>query len=172
LPAGFLGWELALNERKDFIGHAVQAIDAKGRVAIPADLRLQMETNNGGRSLFLDMHEDESCLIGFDSGWVRARREQIARDEAFERDQGRPFDLAMARRDPFTTAEPVPFDASGRFILPPFLRDLAGLTNEAFFAGSMDYIEIWNPARVLDSPRASPRARRYVEWHYKQKGAS
>ncbi len=159
-----------MGERESFIGYAIQAIDAKGRVAIPATLRGPMEFNNAGRSLFIDQHEDESCLVAFDRGWVQLRRDQIARDEAFEREAGRSFDLAKARRDPFVTAEPAPFDASGRFVLPPFLRALAGLTDLAFFSGAIDYVEIWNPLRVLDSPHAPDRAKRYVEWQLAQKG--
>ncbi len=160
----------ALGERESFIGYAIQAIDAKGRVAIPATLRGPMEANNGSRSLFIDQHEDESCLVAFDRGWVQLRRDQIARDEAFEREAGRGFDLAKARRDPFVTAEPAPFDSSGRFVLPPFLRALAGLTDLAFFSGAIDYVEIWNPQHVLDSDRAPDRAKRYVEWQLAQKG--
>lgn len=158
-----------MNERESFIGYAVQAIDAKGRVALPTALRGPMEANSGSRGLYIDQHEDGSCLVAFDRGWIQLRRDQIARDEAFERSQGRDFDLAMARRIPFVTAEPVPFDASGRFVLPPFLRDLAGLADEAFFSGVFDYVEIWNPSDVLSSPRMPDRAKRYVEWHLAQK---
>jgi MraZ protein len=157
-------------EREDFIGNGLQAIDAKGRVGLPADLRGQMERNNGARSLFIDLHEDEDCLVAFDRGFVRMRREQMDSDEAFERQNGRAFDRAMARRTPFASAEPVPFDASGRFILPPFFREAVALGEFAFFTGAMDFIEIWNPLRMLDSPRAASKAKRLVAWHLKQKG--
>jgi MraZ protein len=161
-----------LGERETYIGYGMQAIDLKGRVALPNALRSAMETNNGGRSLFIDVHEDDACLILFDRGWIARRRDQIARDENFERTQGRSFDLAMARRDPFVTAEPAAFDASGRFGMPQFLLDLTGLGKLAFFSGAIDYIEMWNPDRVLDSPRAPDRAKRYVEWHFAQKGGA
>jgi MraZ protein len=159
-----------LSEREAYIGYALQAIDAKGRVAIPADLRGQLETNSAEKRVFVDLHEDESCLIGFDRGWVNLLRDQINADHSFEREKDRDFDMSMARRAALVSAEPASFDASGRFILPAFLKDISGLGDWAFFAGALDYFEIWNPAKLLESPRAPDRAKRLVAWHLKQKG--
>lgn len=159
-----------MGDREEFIGNGLQAIDAKGRVGLPADLRVQMEANSGSRSLFVDLHEDEDCLVAFDRGFVKMRREQIDRDEAYDRGNGQAFDRALARRAPFASAEPLPFDASGRFILPPYFRDAVALTDFAFIVGALDFVEIWNPVAMLDNPRAASKAKRAAEWHLKQRG--
>jgi MraZ protein len=36
-------------------------------------------------------------------------------------------------------------DAQGRLVLPPALREFAGLTSEAVVVGSRDHIELWEP---------------------------
>ena len=48
--------------------------------------------------------------------------------------------------------EEVPFDASGRFILPTFFRAKAQLTELAFFFGAGNTFEIWNPNLLIDTP--------------------
>jgi MraZ protein len=159
-----------LSAREPYVGYALQAIDVKGRVAIPGDLRSQLETNAAEKRVYVDLHEDESCLVGFDKGWVDQLRNQIVADHSFEREKDRAFDISMARRAALVSAEPAAFDASGRFVLPPFLKDVGGLGDWAFFAGALDYFEIWNPFLLLESPRAPDRTKRLVQWHLKQRG--
>ncbi len=159
-----------MNAREPYVGYALQAIDAKGRVAIPGDLRSQLETNAAEKRVYVDLHEDESCLVGFDKGWINVLRSQIELEQQFERGKDRSFDLSLARRAALVSAEPAAFDASGRFIIPPFLMDAAALNGLAFFAGALEYFEIWNPQTLLNSARAPDRSKRLVEWHLKQKG--
>ncbi len=157
-----------VGDRGAYIGNGLQAIDAKGRVGLPGDLRAQIEANSGERKLYIDLHDKEDCLVAFDHGFVKQRLEQINSDEAHARAIGQAFDRAFALSNAFASAEPLPFDASGRFIVPPNFRD--DFSSFAFFVGALDYIEIWNPATMLASPRASSKAKRLVEWHLKQRG--
>jgi MraZ protein len=159
-----------LSEREPYVGYALQAIDAKGRVAIPGDLRNQLDSNGAEKRVYVDLHEDESCLVCFDKGWINALRAQINDEQQFERGKDRAFDLALARRAALVSAEPAAFDASGRFIVPPYLMETAGLQNLAFFAGALEYFEVWNPHTLLKSARAPDRTKRLVEWHLKQRG--
>lgn len=154
--------------RELFIGNGLQAIDGKSRVGLPADLRTQMEANSAAKKLYIDYHEAEDCLVAFDSGFVQRRYQQIESDEAFERNAGKAFDRALALSNPFASAEPSSFDASGRFILPPYFR--GEFDDLAFFFGALDYIEIWKPEKMLASSRAAPKAKRVCEWLLKQRG--
>lgn len=157
-----------MGDRGAYIGNGLQAIDAKGRFALPADLRSQVEANSGDRKLFIDMHDKADCLVAFDHGFVATRREQIRNDHDHARNTDKGFDLDFALSNAFGSAEPVSFDSSGRLMLPPYFKKELG--DLAFFVGAIDYIEIWDPAVMLASPRASSKAKRLVEWHLEQRG--
>lgn len=160
-----------MDERELFIGYSLQAIDAKGRVAIPADLRIPMEANGGGaRTCYIDLSEADGCLILFDKGWARQRLGRIGRDDDAASSQGREFDLDSAQREPIGAAERTKFDESGRFGIPDFLAHEAGLTNLAYFLGAMTHIEIWSPERLRASANVPDRAKRALEWELKKKG--
>ena len=73
----------------------------------------------------------------------------LQRDEARALDAGRDVDRDNIGRLAFGTGEELPFDASGRFILPAFYRETAGLTDLAFFIGIGERFEIWNPQAIL-----------------------
>lgn len=45
----------------------------------------------------------------------------------------------------------MPYDASGRFILPAFFRNKAQLDDLAFFFGTGNTFEIWNPRLLVDT---------------------
>ncbi len=41
--------------------------------------------------------------------------------------------------------EQLPFDDSGRFVMPDYLRDLGEIEGGLFFQGAGDFFLIWNP---------------------------
>ena len=60
--------------------------------------------------------------------------------------------------------ELVPFDGSGRFILPELMLFQAGIAQNAFFYGVFDYFEIWDPATLVaaeDIPESVKDAARF-----------
>ena len=64
------------------------------------------------------------------------------------------LDPATGRRDfnvkrAAALGELVPFDGSGRFILPELLLFPAGIGQNAFFYGVFDYFEIWDPKALI-----------------------
>ena len=42
----------------------------------------------------------------------------------------------------------VPFDDSGRFVMPDHLRALAGIEDGLYFQGAGRFFTIWNPAKL------------------------
>jgi MraZ protein len=43
----------------------------------------------------------------------------------------------------FGGATEVSLDSAGRILIPPFLRDYAGLDSETWLVGAGDYFEVW-----------------------------
>ena len=54
----------------------------------------------------------------------------------------------------FANAVDVVWDAQGRFVLPSYLREAAGLEGEAVIVGSLDHAEIWTPTGWDDYRKA------------------
>ena len=111
-----------------FLGSHVNKIDAKGRIAAPADFR---------RALDLGRFNGFFCapsLIGpwLDCGGPDYIETLIAMIEALD-----PFDPDRADLEDalIGRARPVPFDGDGRFILPQPLRDHAKLDDAALLIG-------------------------------------
>jgi MraZ protein len=167
-----------VNKRGFYKGHALNAIDAKGRVAIPADLRTVIELNTPrgdepigkGRNFILSNHERSPCLTGYDEGWSQLLYERINRDEEIERAAGRSFDRDNANRAAFGNALDMPYDNSGRFILPGFLRQKGQLEDLAFFYGTANVFEIWNPRILLSTPELFEGMREACAWAMKERG--
>lgn len=118
-----------------FTGEYRHSVDEKGRMAVPSKFRTQLE---GGA--FVSRWID-SCLAIFPrQDW----------DALASRTAALPISDAGARtfsRFLFAGAYEVDLDRQGRMVVPPSLREWAGLTNEAVIVGSRDHAEIWAPAR-------------------------
>lgn len=144
--------EFTVSGRALFRGNALNAIDAKARVAIPAGIRQAIEANGDGRNLLIAKHESDPCLIGYDHGWSALLHARLSRIEEREADAGRAYDYHNPNRRAFGLTEDVPFDASGRFIMPAQLRKRAQIEDLAFFMGTGDTFEIWNPKLLIETP--------------------
>ena len=118
-----------------FTGEFRHSVDDKGRVAVPAKFRAQIE-EGAVVSRWLD-----ACLaIHTRSGW-----EQLSAKVA-----GLPITDPGSRlfqRYVFAGAFEADLDRQGRVVVPAYLREWAGLEGEAVIVGSRDHAEIWAPAR-------------------------
>ena len=66
------------------------------------------------------------------------------------------FDRAVRdlRRVYFANAAECEVDSVGRMLIPPMLREYAGLTREAVWAGNGPYAELWDKQRFNDARQA------------------
>jgi MraZ protein len=160
-----------LSERGLFRGHGLQAIDGKGRVAIPSPLRAVIERNAGERILLLGLHSRDACLTGADTGFSKLEYDRMQRNEERALDSGRDVDHDNLARLAFGGGEELPFDASGRFILPAFYRDTAQLTDLAFFVGTGERFEIWNPHRFMTADGVPEALKKMAAYELAQRGA-
>jgi MraZ protein len=135
--------------RELFEGFALQAVDEdKGRVAIPADLRAAIERNSDVRTVVIGRHPFDPCLSVHDLSWSQEKFSRIDDPSQSAFDAGGDG-AARAKRRAFGAVERAPFDASGRFILPPFFRAKAEIKKWAFFNGAGETFDIWAPEVLL-----------------------
>lgn len=158
-------------ERSVFRGYALQAIDGKGRVALPAPMRVIVERQAGERALLLSDDPVRGCLRAADNGWSDRLYDRLAAEAESARAAGREVDYEEVGANAFGHFDEVPFDQSGRFILPPFLRGKGGLTDLAFFWGAGDTIEVWDPRTLLADPDASAAKKERCAYEMAQRGA-
>jgi len=119
-----------------FLGQFTHSIDAKGRLTIPVRFRSALASG-------------AYVTQGFDKNLM------VYTTASFERLAGRATVLTTTdpearavRRLLFGGATEVTLDAVGRILIPPFLRDYAGLLpeNETVLVGAGEYFEIWDQA--------------------------
>ena len=119
-----------------FRGQFDHAIDDKGRLSIPAKLREAL-----GKEKTLVLTSFEAFLTAFPLSVWRAIEDRIRGNPTFKREM-RDF-----LRHVYSSAEDVAIDPQGRILIPPGMRQRAGITREVVIIGVMDQIEIWDKSR-------------------------
>lgn len=117
-----------------FIGEYNHAIDTKGRLAVPAKFRVELE-NGAVVTRGLD-----SCLFLYTiDEWSRlaAKISQMPLSQS----NTRAFSRLM-----LAGAMDVQLDKQGRIILPDYLRQYAGLKKKVVVAGLYNRLELWDQA--------------------------
>jgi MraZ protein len=152
-----------------FRGLHEHTIDAKGRVSLPQrfrDLLARDSGQVGGKGGGGEDDGDETSLIittGIDKCLVAYPK---AEWEAFEaRLAALPqFDPAVVqvKRIYVAGATECPIDRHGRLLVPPMLREYAGLTRDIVFAGMVATIEIWSKETWTEQSRLSRSDRQAV----------
>lgn len=164
-----------MSHRGHYQGDGIGLVDDKGRVAIPASLRQTLAANapkaNGkdGGTIVIGAHQKSPCLVAYDPGFVDILAERLSRREADNPGEGGEFDYNIKRAG--SSGEAVPFDGSGRFIMPAFPRFHAGIGAHAFFYGVLDYIEIWDPRTLIETADAPAVMRSMAKFHMGRAGA-
>ena len=136
-----------------FRGNALNAVDAKGRLSVPAFIRQKIERRSDEKTIVLGPHETYPCLVGYDTnhgGIIHADNE---RRRLIEEESDPTAHYARAHRT-FGATDEVPYDTSGRIILPPRMRRKGQIEDLALFIGVGGTFEIWNPQLALNSGNA------------------
>ena len=120
------------NERgkHTLMGTFYQSMDAKGRMTFPAKLREII----GER--FIVTRGSDGCLFVYSCEEFEQRAERIGK---LPMSQARNFQRVF-----MANAGEVEADKQGRILIPPALRELAGLDKEIVVAGVSDRCEIWD----------------------------
>lgn len=120
----------------------------KGRFVLPPAFRKTVAESSDGKILCLARHERWKCLTGFGLSRGAELEAQIEREEERAIRMGRDFDPDLRRIQLFGFVE-IPFDASGRFVMPDHLAGLGGLTDGVFFQGAGSFFTLWNPDELF-----------------------
>ncbi|MFO0675550.1 MAG: division/cell wall cluster transcriptional repressor MraZ [Polyangiaceae bacterium] len=118
-----------------FRGRYEHTIDAKGRTSVPARYRDVLETQ-GERRIIVTSALDP-CLNAYTLPEWLAFEEKVAKLPQFD-----PAVLRL-KRIYVSGAVECDIDDSGRILIPPTLRDHAGLAKDVLWAGSGKYAELW-----------------------------
>ena len=133
-----------------FISCALNAIDGKNRLSIPADYRQVIHARTGTKDLRLAPSRNATCLVGFDKDrpdqLMVDHRARFAGQNSRERDRD--------ATEIFSGMTALTIDEAGRVVLPPVLKRLRKLGNYAYFIGLGDYFEMWDPWIYLSAKDA------------------
>ena len=154
-----------------FQGSALNAVDGKGRVSIPAFLRSVIERRGDARTIVLAKHEAFPCLSGYDPGYAALKHAKLER--LLEKEETSPdAQLEYQQRNliAFAATEEVPYDSSGRIILPPLMRRRGRIEDLALFVGVGGTFEIWNPKLFLKDPRVPEDMKDIARFRLEEKG--
>lgn len=123
-----------------YSGSYAVTMDAKGRLAIPARVRDQLVAECGGR-IVVTAHHAERCLLVYAEPQWELLAPQI---QALPNIQSAA--VRRLQRKLLGHAAPLEMDANGRVLLPPTLREFAGLDKDLIIAGLGHRLEIWSEA--------------------------
>ena len=137
-----------------FQGSALNAVDGKGRVSVPAFLRSVIERRGDAKSIVLAKHESFPCLAAYDPAYAALKHGKLER--LLEKEETSPeAQLEYQQRNlmAFAATEEVPYDPSGRIVLPPMMRRKGNIEELALFLGAGETFQIWNPKLFLADKR-------------------
>src|SRR5687767_4309836 len=125
-----------------FRGQFEHAIDAKGRTSLPARFRSSLEDAADGEvCLILTPALFDPCLHAYPLPAWEELEKKIAELPKFD-----PNVVAFRRRYVSAAVE-CELDKQGRILIPPSLREHAGLVKDVLWAGMGQTAELWSKDR-------------------------
>lgn len=120
-----------------FRGVSHIAMDAKGRLAMPAKHRDRLVDMCSGQMVAtVDIHSP--CLLLYPLPTWEEIEQKIQKLPTFD-PKVRDYQRLL-----IGYASDVELDGSGRFLLPPSLREYAGLDKKVVLMGQVNKFEVWN----------------------------
>src|SRR5580765_2271093 len=121
-----------------FLGEYEATIDAKGRFLLPGNLKKQMPE---GTNTIVISRGFEKCLLLYPLNAWEAIEEKIKKLNDFNPKVSQFRTLFVGG------ASYVDLDSAGRILLPPSLKEYAGLGRDIVLASDIDKIKIWDSGK-------------------------
>ncbi|MDQ3477699.1 MAG: division/cell wall cluster transcriptional repressor MraZ [Pseudomonadota bacterium] len=156
-----------------FQGSALNLVDAKGRVSVPAFLRTVIERRGDARTIVLAKHETFPALSAYDPAYAALKHSKLER--LFEKQEGdaeAALDYQQRNLMAFAASEEVPYDSSGRVLLPPMMRRNGEIEDLALFLGAGETFQIWNPKLFLKDARVPKDMKDIARFRLEERGLS
>jgi MraZ protein len=154
-----------------FQGSALNGVDAKGRVSVPAFLRSVIERRGEARIITLAKHEAFPALSAYDPAYAALKHSKLER--LLEKEETNPdaqLDYEQRNLMAFAATEEVPYDSSGRIVLPPMMRRKGQIDDLALFLGTGETFQIWNPRLFLAEPRIPEDMKDIARFRLEERG--
>lgn len=112
-------------------------LDTKGRMAMPAKYRDRLQDLCGGQ-LVITVDRDDRCLLVYPlPEWEEIER-KLAKLPSLNKQARRLQRLLIGH------ATECELDSAGRILLPPKLREYAGLDKQVMLLGQVNKFELWD----------------------------
>lgn len=111
-------------------------VDAKGRIVMPTRYRERLQEEASGK-IVMTIDTDERCLLLYPQNTWEVIENRLAELPSFNAAARRIQRLLIGH------ATETELDGNGRILLPPLLRDYAGLTKQVMLVGQGKKFEVW-----------------------------
>lgn len=116
-----------------FLGTFTPKLLSKGQLSLPAKLRNKLVGNQAVITIGLD-----KCVYGFSlEAWQKLVDQELLRPMLTE-------DGRRLRQQFFSQSEEIDLDNQGRFVIPDYQRQYAGIKSDLVVIGAGDHFEIWD----------------------------
>jgi MraZ protein len=130
-----------------FRGLHDHTVDPKGRVSLPVRFR-ELLSGQGDDRLIVTTAIDP-CLVAYPIAEWAAFEERLSKLPQFDPN------VLKLKRIYVAAATECPIDKQGRVMIPPELREYAGITKDVIFAGMVKTVELWAKERWQENARLS-----------------
>ena len=124
-------------------------IDDKGRLKIPNAFKAFVEDQHGAKGVYVTSLSGDSVRIYPMPVWI-AVEERLSKMPSTH-----PARVKFLDRVNFY-GQVTEFDVQGRVLIPPRLREAAGMAGDVDVLGQVEFLEVWNHERFLTKLKSEP----------------
>ena len=129
-----------------FLGNHEHTLDEKGRTSVPSRFRdeYRRQVGDGSSSAKITLvisRSNDGCLVVWPlDRWLVFERKILALKRLSRK-------AKQLKRVFIAHAEETSIDKSGRILVPPAMREFAGIQRNVIWVGMIDNCELWEPER-------------------------
>ena len=123
-------------------------------------------------ALFIDF---ENIAIGVRDAHYRKFDVNLVLERLLEKEETSPdaqIEYQQRNLMAFAATEEVPYDSSGRILMPPMMRRKGQIGELALFLGTGETFQIWNPQLLLDDKRIPEDLKDIARFRLEERGLS